>query len=75
MKTILRIDDTVMAELRCEAARQNRSISEMVETALRLFLRSSKRAETLPALPTFRSGGTLADIASRDVLYRVMEGQ
>jgi len=38
MKTTLQIDDAVMARLQEEAARQGRSISEMVETALRLLL-------------------------------------
>ena len=36
MKTTLNIDDTVMAELKREAARQGRTMSELVETALRL---------------------------------------
>ena len=35
MKTTLNIDDTVMAQLRREAARQGRTMSELVETALR----------------------------------------
>jgi predicted transcriptional regulator len=38
MKTIINIDDSVMLRLNREAARQGRTISEMVETALRLFL-------------------------------------
>ena len=38
MKTTLNIDDTVMAELKREAARQGRTMSELVETALRLRL-------------------------------------
>lgn len=75
MKTTLRIDDAVMAQLRREAARQQRSMSELVETALRLLLRSSKKAAPLPALPGFRSGGALVDVASRDALYHAMEGQ
>lgn len=74
MKTTLRIDDTVMAQLRREAARQQRSMSELVETALRLLFRSSKTAGPLPALPTFNSGGTLVDIADREALYGAMEG-
>jgi hypothetical protein len=40
MKTTLNIDDTVMAELKREAARQGRTMSELVETALRLLLSS-----------------------------------
>jgi hypothetical protein len=42
-------------------------MSELVETALRLFLRSQRK------LPTFRSGGTLVEIAERDPLYRATE--
>jgi len=47
----------------------------MVETALRLLLRESRPREELPALPTFRSGGALVDIADRDSLYQAMEGR
>jgi Arc/MetJ family transcription regulator len=75
MKTTLNIDDTVMAELKREAARQGRTMSEMVETALRLLLRSQRKRETIPALPTFRSGGAFVDIADRDALYQAMEGR
>ena len=75
MKTSLNIDDTVLAELKREAARQGRTMSDLVETALRLMLRSQPRRGRLPALPTFRSGGTLVDIADRDALYHAMEGR
>jgi hypothetical protein len=73
MKTTLNIDDTVMAELKREAARQGRTMSELVETALRLLLRSPKKRGTLPPLPKFHGGGELVDIANRDALYRAME--
>jgi Ribbon-helix-helix protein, copG family len=43
MKTMLNIDDTVMAELKREAARQGRTMSELVETALRLLLTSRRK--------------------------------
>ena len=75
MKTTLNIDDTVMAELKREAARQGRTMSEMVETALRLLLRSRPKRSTLPDLPTFHGGGELVDIADRDALYQAMEGR
>lgn len=75
MKTTLNIDDTVMTELKREAARQGRTMSEMVETALRLLLRPRLKRVDLPPLPTFRSGGALVDIADRDALYQAMEGR
>ncbi len=75
MKTTLNIDDTVMAQLKREAARQGRTISELVEMALRLLFRSQRKREELPPLPTFHSGGTLVDPADRDALYEAMKGR
>jgi Arc/MetJ family transcription regulator len=75
MKTTLNIDDKVMAELKREAARQGRTMSEMVESALRLLLRSHRKRAKVAALPRFRSGGALVDIADRDALYQAMEGR
>lgn len=75
MKTTLNIDDKVMVELKREAARQGRTMSELVETALRLLLKPRRQREELPPLPTFRSGGTLVDIADREALYQAMEGR
>jgi hypothetical protein len=73
MKTTLNIDDTVMAELKREAARQGRTMSELVETALRLLLRAQRKCGKIPPLPKFH-GDELVDIADRDALYRAMEG-
>src|SRR5579871_6550150 len=75
MKTTLNIDDTVMAELKREAARQGRTMSELVETALRLLLRSPRRRGALPELPRFHGGGALVDISDREALYHAMEGR
>src|SRR5438552_1817975 len=77
MKTTLNIDDTVMGRLRREAARQGKTMSELVEAALRLLLhdRIQKRKKKLPPLPRFRGGKHLGDIADRNALYDVMEGR
>ena len=75
MKTTLNIDGTVMARLKREAARQGRTMSELVETALRLSFRARKRKAEIPPLPSFRSGGALVDVADRDALYQAMEGR
>ena len=74
MKTTMNIDDTVMAELKREAARLGRTMSELVETALRLFFQTRRKRPKLPPLPTFNSGGFLVDIADRNALYDVLEG-
>ena len=75
MKTTLSIDDTVMAQLKREAARQGRTMSDLVETALRLLFRARKSAAELPSLPSLKSGGTMVDVADREALYQAMEGR
>ena len=73
MKTTLNIEDSVMDALRKESARTGRTMSELVETALRQLLMRRARATALDPLPVFESGGALVDIADRDALYRQME--
>ena len=73
MKTTLNIDDTVMAELKREATRQGRTMSELVETALRLSFRSQRKRPKIPPLPKLHGGGELVDIADRNALYDAME--
>jgi hypothetical protein len=50
-------------------------MSELVESALRLLLRSDRKRAKLVALPAFHGGGTLVDIADRNALYQAMEGR
>ena len=73
MKTTLNIDDGVMVRLKREAARQGKTMSELVEMALRLLLQARPPAADLPPLPSFRGGAELVDLADRDALYDAME--
>ena len=76
MKTTLVIDDSVMTRLRKEAARQGKTISELVEAALRLLLEPQRGKRVKPSpLPVFNLGGATVDIADRDALYHAMEGR
>jgi len=75
MKTTLNIDDSVMARLKREAARRGCTMSELVESALRLLLTAKETTCPIPFLPVFKSGGPLVDIADREALYQAMEGR
>jgi hypothetical protein len=77
MKTTLNIDATVMARLRQEAARRQRTMSELVEAGLRLLFQSGRSGPEpkLSALPTLRSGGHRVDVADRDALFQAMDAQ
>ncbi len=50
-------------------------MSELVESALRAMFREEHEPRQLPELPTFDSGGHKVDIADREALQRVMEGE
>jgi hypothetical protein len=75
MKTTLNIDDRVMGDLKREAARQGRTMSELVETALRLMFSAQRKRTKIRPLPKFHGGGELVDIADRNALYDAMEGR
>ncbi len=75
MKTTLNISDSVMRELKREAAKQGCTMSELVERALRALLQSPPATQKLPPLPEFDMGQARVDVADRDALYEVMEGQ
>ncbi len=74
MKTTWEIEGGVMRDLKREAAAQGKTMSELVETAIRIYLRATgKPQKPLPPLPKHDFGGELVDIADRDALYRAME--
>ncbi len=72
MKTTLVIDDGVMSRLKQEAARRGITMSELVESALRLLLEERREPRELPPLPTYPMGPPLVDIADREALYEAM---
>ena len=65
----------VLERLRREAARQRRTMSELVESALRLLFQMRRERPELPPLPSFASGGALVEVADRQALYEAMEGR
>ncbi len=73
MKTTLNISDTTWKELKREAVRRGETMSDLVEAALRLFLREPAEREELPPLPVLDSGGSRVDVANRQSLYDVMD--
>ena len=73
MKTTLNISEVTMRRLEAEAARQKRTMSELVDEALRASLRKQPKPAKLPPLPSFDGGKFLVDIADRDALFNAME--
>jgi hypothetical protein len=73
MKTTLNISDQVMKQLKREAGRTGKTMSELVELALRGLLSRTPRKQDLAELPVHNSGGARVNIANREALYDVME--
>lgn len=78
MRTTIRIDDRLLAELKAQAARSGRTLTAVVEDALRSSLaRRDLRGTTRPPeLPTSR-GGRLqpgVDLDDSAVLLDLMDG-
>jgi Ribbon-helix-helix protein, copG family len=73
MKTTLEIEGSVMRRLKERAAREGTTLSEIVEGALRAYLKELDQPKELPPLPTWNSGGFLVDIDDRNALYDAMD--
>ena len=73
MKTTLNISEPVMKALKREAAATGRTMSELVESALRAMLSPRPKSEEVPDLPVFDGGRSRVDVANREALYDVME--
>jgi len=58
-----------------EPARQGKTMSELVEAALRLLFHSAQQSKKkkLRPLPTFHGGEPRVDIADRNALYDILD--
>lgn len=76
VRTTITIDEAVYREAKALAARSARSVSELIEDAVRAALRSVEvdGADVAP-LPTFGRGGTLpgVDLGDRSSLLAAMD--
>jgi hypothetical protein len=78
MRTTLNLDDEVTRAVKQEAAESGRTMTEVIETALRdaLMRKAEPQKPFELGLPTV--GGALrpgVDLTDRDALYELMEGR
>lgn len=74
-KTTLILPEHLMRELKRRAADRGQTLSDVVAEALQKGLRDTAERGALAPLPTHRMGRPKVDLADRDKLYRLMEGQ
>ena len=75
MRVTVDLDDALHASLKVEAARQDRTMSSLVDAALRLLLTPAQERTALPPLPVHEGGGSHVDVANRDALYEAMDSR
>jgi Ribbon-helix-helix protein, copG family len=75
MKTTFNIDDKIMKRLKEESVRQGRTMSDLLEAALRAMFRLRKSRKDLPPLPTFEGGIPRVNVANREALEDFLEGR
>ena len=73
MKTTLVISDPIFRRLKVTAARTGRTMSELVDAALRSFLTPERGGAKSLKLPLFHLGRSKVDVADRNALYDAME--
>jgi hypothetical protein len=74
MRTTLEISDEVMRRTKEKAAREGKTMTELVESALRSMLAERPRGgDKLLPLPSFDMGKPQIDIADRDALYDLFD--
>ncbi len=77
MKTTFNINDTLMQQLRVEAARRGVTMTQIVESGIRHMVANGEDApefkKKLRPLPTWNSGGMLVDVSNREEMYRIFD--
>jgi len=61
-----------MHALKREAVRKEKTMSELVEAALRALLEPKRESAVLPPLLKFSGGDARVNFTDRDMLYHVM---
>jgi len=73
MKTTLNISEPVMKQLKEESAKTGKTMSSLVECALRTLLAKPRMDRSVPPLPKFSCGVPRVNVSSRDALYDLMD--
>lgn len=75
MRTTVTIDDALYRRTKAAAARAGRTVSDLVEDALRTSLSAKRETADIAELPTFGGTGTLpgVDLSSNAALLATMD--
>lgn len=74
MKTTMNFPDALMAELKRRAREENRTVTSIVEEAVRTHLEKDQNHAHRCTLPTWDGGGSHVDIDDKDAVWDVLDG-
>ena len=79
MKTTFNINDTLMQQLRVEAARRGVTMTQIVESGIRHMVANGdgkqNATDELRPLPSWHGGGSFVDIANREELDKIFDAE
>jgi hypothetical protein len=74
-RTTVDIDGTVLRELKEKAAREGKSLGQVISEVAAAALASAPAPRPEPFAWTSRSMGARVDISDKDALYRALDGR
>ena len=74
-RTTMALNELLVDRVRDIANREERTFQDVANELLRLGLEVRKTRTDAEPLPAFETGGARLDVADRDALYDLMEGE
>ena len=78
MKTTINMPDSLYAELKQKAAAEGRTVTSLLQQAVRAAVSDSARVDDAPPLPTWSGGsgaGYLVDLADTDAVWNALDDE
>jgi hypothetical protein len=73
MRTSMNLPDSLLEAARERAAAEGRTVTSLMEEALRRLLEEQRTAASPPRLPTWKGGRLLIDIEDKDALWEILD--
>jgi hypothetical protein len=69
----MNLPDSLLEAARERASVEGRTVTSLMEEALRRLLEETRSAAPLPSLPTWKGGRLLIDLEDKDALWEILD--
>jgi plasmid stability protein len=73
MRTSMNLPDSLLHAARERAAAEGRTVTSLMEEALRRLLEEHRAPASPPRLPTWKGGRLLVDLEDKDALWEILD--